>query len=301
MNVREEDRQKNSCPSRGLGLAAAAIGVGVGAALYYFFSKRPENPEAGGSTTQWSCEQPHAFNILHDDEDNSYITISENSTTDTSMYTSEDSDNEINGTFNKESSYDEESSYDDESNTIFPWWHCPNSSSVTSSDSENLTYSVDETSNDENLTYSMEGTSNYSNQSVNSMVDSPLASGYQNSSSINILPADYDVTNSPTDLDTLDYDVTDSSLGVPDGGMLPQSPLRNLFNSLGSYISPRRSHHIRTRERSWSLEECSICFDVILKDQQVTTLPCTHHFHSECITPWLQEQQTCPNCRKAAE
>ncbi|KAL0808411.1 hypothetical protein ABMA28_012880 [Loxostege sticticalis] len=117
MNVREEDRQKNSCPSRGLGLAAAAIGVGVGAALYYFFSKGPENPGGEGSTTSgWTCEQPHAF-----------------------------------------------------------------------------------------------------------------------------------------------------------------------------------------RERTWSLEECSICFDIILKDQQVTTLPCTHHFHSACIAPWLQEQQTCPNCRKAAE
>ncbi|KAM3956840.1 uncharacterized protein ACR2FA_009147 isoform 2-T2 [Aphomia sociella] len=116
MNVRQEDRQKNACPSRGLGLAAAAIGVGVGAALYYFCSRRSQNPDGEGSTSHWSCEQPNTF-----------------------------------------------------------------------------------------------------------------------------------------------------------------------------------------RERSWSLEECSICYDVMLKDQEVTKLPCTHNFHSSCIAPWLQEQQTCPYCRKPTE
>lgn len=58
MSVREEDRNKN-CPSRGLGIAAAAIGVGVGAALYYFFSKRPENPADEGATSSGWAEQPH--------------------------------------------------------------------------------------------------------------------------------------------------------------------------------------------------------------------------------------------------
>uniref|UniRef100_A0A1E1W1U6 RING-type E3 ubiquitin transferase n=1 Tax=Pectinophora gossypiella TaxID=13191 RepID=A0A1E1W1U6_PECGO len=117
MSLREEDRRKSGCPSRGLGLAAAAIGVGVGAALYYFFSKRPENPDSEGSTSQgWSCEQPQAF-----------------------------------------------------------------------------------------------------------------------------------------------------------------------------------------RERPWTLEECSICFEVMLKDQPLLALPCTHNFHVACIGPWLQEQQTCPVCRKRAE
>nr|XP_026486519.1 probable E3 ubiquitin-protein ligase RHY1A isoform X1 [Vanessa tameamea] len=52
------------------------------------------------------------------------------------------------------------------------------------------------------------------------------------------------------------------------------------------------------RERSWSLEECSICCDVVLRDQEIMSLPCTHNFHTKCILPWLQEHQTCPNCRK---
>lgn len=56
--AREEDRQKNGCPSRGLGVAAAAIGVGVGAALYYFFNKRAEHPNTEGSTSDWNCHRP---------------------------------------------------------------------------------------------------------------------------------------------------------------------------------------------------------------------------------------------------
>lgn len=130
MSVREEDRQKNGCPSRGLALAAAAIGVGVGTALYYFFSKRQENPHSEGSTSDWNCERAP--------------TLSE---------------------------------------------------------------------------------------------DQQLASLRQEA----------------------------------------------------------------FRERSWTLEECSICFDVMLRTQEVTSLSCAHNFHTECIMPWLQEKQTCPNCRKVAE
>lgn len=60
MSVREDEQRKN--PSRGLGLAAAAIGVGVGAALYYFFSKRPDRPNSEGSTSEnWHCEHPQTL------------------------------------------------------------------------------------------------------------------------------------------------------------------------------------------------------------------------------------------------
>ncbi|CAG4958564.1 unnamed protein product [Colias eurytheme] len=79
MSVRQEDGPKNSSSSRGLGLAAAAIGVGVGvgAALYYFFGKRPENPDSAGSTSHWEIEHPDAFDDC--------VTISEHTTTDTSI------------------------------------------------------------------------------------------------------------------------------------------------------------------------------------------------------------------------
>ncbi|XP_045505929.1 E3 ubiquitin-protein ligase RNF165-like isoform X3 [Colias croceus] len=153
MSVRQEDGPKNSSSSRGLGIAAAAIGVGVGvgAALYYFFGKRPENPDSAGSTSHWEIEQPDALF--------SYVR--------------------------------------------------PN------------------------------------------------------------------VFSALTDL-----------IGVR----------RRSRRSVEESIRKSRRNEA-FRERSWTLEECTICYEVILKNQEVMSLPCTHNFHTACIMPWLQQQQTCPNCR----
>ncbi|XP_073963816.1 uncharacterized protein isoform X1 [Choristoneura fumiferana] len=287
MSLREEDRQKNNCPSRGLGLAAAAIGVGVGAALYYFFNKRPENPDEEGSTSGWTCEQPHAFNLFSEEESDTsmanqynspnnstsseYTTISETTTTDTSVHDTESS----------VSSASSEQSEDDYIDVI--------------------------PSTDEDL-------------DVFNIEDFVL-----NSDSVEV------------DSDSQeweDWDVTDSSLGLPEDTLFRElSPLRIAMNSIGALFSPRGARNNRSRvrtyeqeqmdtlraqtlseeeyekflkaqkfrERSWSLEECSICFEIMLKDQDLTKLPCAHNFHSSCLAPWLTEQQTCPNCRKAAE
>ncbi|XP_053623264.1 E3 ubiquitin-protein ligase RLIM-like isoform X1 [Plodia interpunctella] len=241
MNVREEERQKNACPNRGLGLAAAAIGVGVGAALYYFFSKRTENPNGEGSTSVWNTEQTHAFDTSLLEDSDAYTTLSEHSTTDTSM---------------------------------------------------------EETDNGDSYTNS----SNSSNESLN-LSETSFQTLSSHQSTDNILNSTIDLSS---DTDITDWDVTSSSLDVPEDVRSPAIMFLNLFRNLSPArnVAQDRVTTIRDqafRERSWSLEECSICFDVILKNQQVTTLPCTHHFHSDCIAPWLQEQQTCPNCRKSAE
>ncbi|ETN45890.1 uncharacterized protein HMPREF1541_00071 [Cyphellophora europaea CBS 101466] len=44
--------------------------------------------------------------------------------------------------------------------------------------------------------------------------------------------------------------------------------------------------------------ECSICMDNVEMDAEVTTLPCNHWFHEECVVAWLKEHDTCPHCRK---
>ena len=44
--------------------------------------------------------------------------------------------------------------------------------------------------------------------------------------------------------------------------------------------------------------ECSVCMDNVEIGDEVTTLPCKHWFHEQCVGIWLKEHDTCPHCRK---
>ena len=44
--------------------------------------------------------------------------------------------------------------------------------------------------------------------------------------------------------------------------------------------------------------ECSICMDNIEIGGEVTELPCKHWFHGDCVSAWLKEHDTCPQCRR---
>ena len=39
---------------------------------------------------------------------------------------------------------------------------------------------------------------------------------------------------------------------------------------------------------------CSICFDTIEPQQNMTTLPCFDMFHKECISSWFKKKLVCP-------
>lgn len=42
------------------------------------------------------------------------------------------------------------------------------------------------------------------------------------------------------------------------------------------------------------MSTCSICLQ---ECEGVTSLPCGHTFHAECLVPWLWKSTSCPNCR----
>ncbi|XP_078431570.1 uncharacterized protein LOC144703295 [Wolffia australiana] len=42
---------------------------------------------------------------------------------------------------------------------------------------------------------------------------------------------------------------------------------------------------------------CAICKSEISMEEKLKQLPCLHHYHCECIFPWLKIRNTCPLCR----
>lgn len=43
--------------------------------------------------------------------------------------------------------------------------------------------------------------------------------------------------------------------------------------------------------------ECSICLNPVESEGTIYDIPCKHVFHENCLSKWLERQQTCPLCR----
>ena len=42
---------------------------------------------------------------------------------------------------------------------------------------------------------------------------------------------------------------------------------------------------------------CAICTEQYRRGDKVFFLGCKHHYHTQCILPWLQRNNACPTCR----
>lgn len=42
---------------------------------------------------------------------------------------------------------------------------------------------------------------------------------------------------------------------------------------------------------------CCICLNEYELLQELRVLPCSHHFHKDCVDEWLLVNSTCPTCR----
>ncbi|CAH8373269.1 unnamed protein product [Eruca vesicaria subsp. sativa] len=101
----------------------------------------------------------------------------------------------------------------------------------------------------------------------------------------------------------------------PSGDIDPDNMTYEELNELGQSIgtvnkglSKSRIDQIPTHKfgaTSWfrkkvssSVEtECSICLIVFKKGDTISTLPCAHIYHKECISHWLEENKNCCVCK----
>lgn len=44
-------------------------------------------------------------------------------------------------------------------------------------------------------------------------------------------------------------------------------------------------------------DECAICLGTYAEGDDLSLLPCSHRMHTECLTPWLKQTNSCPLCR----
>mmetsp|Transcript_12298 Transcript_12298/g.18633 ORF Transcript_12298/g.18633 Transcript_12298/m.18633 type:complete len:237 (+) Transcript_12298:70-780(+) len=43
---------------------------------------------------------------------------------------------------------------------------------------------------------------------------------------------------------------------------------------------------------------CPVCMDDYASDDKINVLPCGHYFHGACCEGWLQDNNSCPMCKK---
>lgn len=49
------------------------------------------------------------------------------------------------------------------------------------------------------------------------------------------------------------------------------------------------------------LGDCSVCYDELNGEKEVTRIPCGHVYHHSCIVNWLEMSNSCPLCRSKLE
>ena len=42
---------------------------------------------------------------------------------------------------------------------------------------------------------------------------------------------------------------------------------------------------------------CAVCKEEFIIGEECLLMPCNHHFHGNCLIPWLKERNSCPVCR----
>ncbi|CAD5334665.1 unnamed protein product [Arabidopsis thaliana] len=121
----------------------------------------------------------------------------------------------------------------------------------------------------------------------------------------------YTHTHSPS---SISHNPTDDENNDPEN--MTYEELTELGDSVGDVgkglsqerISRLRTHKYGTKTKSWYClhmkkkfvaddSQCSICLMEYAKGDKITTLPCKHIYHKDCISQWLKQNKVCCICK----
>ena len=71
--------------------------------------------------------------------------------------------------------------------------------------------------------------------------------------------------------------------------------IKNCKNNYNKYKLPISK--VRSND-NLLLDECSICLEKYKKNEKIINLNCSHSFHQNCLSKWLNNNNTCPQCRE---
>ncbi|GFP84772.1 E3 ubiquitin ligase big brother [Phtheirospermum japonicum] len=103
------------------------------------------------------------------------------------------------------------------------------------------------------------------------------------------------------DPDLMTYEVWPSSLELQSLGESVGRESRGLSADLISRLPTFKYKVGLFSKKKKEKEECVICCAEYKNGAKLTTLPCAHQYHSNCITPWLQQNKQCPICQKEVQ
>jgi E3 ubiquitin-protein ligase RNF115/126 len=52
-----------------------------------------------------------------------------------------------------------------------------------------------------------------------------------------------------------------------------------------------------SNKENYEKQDCSVCKENYKLGDLISTMPCQHIFHEECLLPWLKQHNSCPVCR----
>ncbi|EGC39317.1 hypothetical protein DICPUDRAFT_75082, partial [Dictyostelium purpureum] len=111
-------------------------------------------------------------------------------------------------------------------------------------------------------------------------------------------PLNLQLTLIDRDFDSNDYDMLlqlDNDI-TPHGGAKKEQidllPIHHIENQqdLDTFLNSGSSKDLQQKV-------CSICLDEFVVNDLIRTLPCIHHYHSDCIEKWLKIKSVCPVCK----